>query len=104
MTLNTVKPRSAIRRLSPSMVCATDLLLGLVMTPSEDCVLSGMRLPFEVRRSCDGCESRSLSDSRSKMRARPRRTLHRPSGGAAAPHLFDRITVADAPKRDLGVR
>src|SRR5579871_121833 len=46
MTLNTVKPRSAIRRLSPSMVCATDLLLGLVMTPSEDCVLSGIRLPF----------------------------------------------------------
>jgi hypothetical protein len=52
MTLNTVKPRSAIRRLSPSMVCATDLLLGLVMTPSDDCVLSGIRLPFEVRRRC----------------------------------------------------
>jgi pimeloyl-ACP methyl ester carboxylesterase len=47
-----VKPRSAIRRLSPSMVCATDLLPGLVITPSEDCVLSGIRLPFEVRRSC----------------------------------------------------
>src|SRR6476469_4899514 len=46
MTLNTVKPRSAIRRLSPSMVSGTDLLLGLVMTPSEDCVLSGIRLPF----------------------------------------------------------
>jgi hypothetical protein len=40
MTLNTVKPRSAIRRLSPSMVCATDLPPGLVMTPSEDCVLA----------------------------------------------------------------
>ena len=51
-----------------------------------------------------GCESRSLSDSRSKMRARPRRTLHPPSGGAAAPRLFDRITVAGAPKRDQGVR
>jgi len=50
--LNTVKPRSAITRFSPSMVCGTDLLLGLVMTPSEDCVLSGIRLPFEVRRSC----------------------------------------------------
>ena len=50
--LNTVKPRSAIRRLRPSMVCATDLLLGLVMTPSEDCVLSRIRLSFEVRRSC----------------------------------------------------
>ena len=49
---NTVKPRSAIRRLSPSMVCGTDLLLGLVMTPSEDCVLSSIRLPFGVRRSC----------------------------------------------------
>jgi hypothetical protein len=24
----------------------------LVMTPSEDCVLSSIRLPFEVRRSC----------------------------------------------------
>jgi hypothetical protein len=24
----------------------------LVMTPSEDCVLSGIRLPFEVRLSC----------------------------------------------------
>ena len=44
-----------------------------------------------------GCESRSLSDSRSKMRARPRRTLHPPSGGAAAARLFDRITAADAP-------
>ena len=51
-----------------------------------------------------GCESRSLSDSRSKMRARPRRTLHPPSGGAAAPRLFDRITVAGAPKPDQGVR
>ena len=39
MTLNTVKPRSSIRRLSPSMVCGTDLLLGLVMTPFDDCVL-----------------------------------------------------------------
>src|SRR5215469_1457582 len=48
MTLNTMKPRSAIRCLSPSMVCATDLLLGLVMTPSEDRVLSGIRLPSEV--------------------------------------------------------
>jgi hypothetical protein len=28
------------------MVCGTDWLLGLVMTPSEDCVLSGIRLPF----------------------------------------------------------
>jgi hypothetical protein len=36
----------------PSMVCATDLLLGLVMTPSDDCVLSGIRLPFDMRRSC----------------------------------------------------
>src|SRR5271165_1007916 len=52
MTLNTVKPRSPIRRLSPSMVCGTDLLLGLVMTPSEDCALSGIRLPFGARRSC----------------------------------------------------
>src|SRR5215470_12877345 len=51
MTLNTVKPRSAITRLSSSMVCATDWLLGLVMTPPEDCVLSTIRLPFEVRRS-----------------------------------------------------
>jgi hypothetical protein len=34
------------------MVCGTDLLLGLVMTPSDDCVLSGIRLPFEVRRRC----------------------------------------------------
>jgi hypothetical protein len=25
-------------------------------------------------------------------------------GGAAPPRLFDRITVADAPKRDQGVR
>ena len=32
---------------------ATDLLLGLVMTPSEDCELSSIRLPFEVRRSCN---------------------------------------------------
>jgi hypothetical protein len=46
MTLNTVKPRSAITRLSPSMVCATDVPLGLVMTPSEDSVLSGIRVPF----------------------------------------------------------
>src|SRR5215471_13487047 len=104
MTLNTVKPRSAIRRLSPSMVCATDLLLGLVMTPSEECVLSSIRLPFEVRRSCARLREQSLSDSRSKRRTRPRRTLHPPSGGAAAPRLFDRITVADAPKRDQGVR
>jgi len=34
------------------MVWATDLLLGLVMTPSDDCVLSTIRLPFEVTRSC----------------------------------------------------
>ena len=39
-----------------------------------------------------------------KCVARQRRTLHPPSGGAAAPRLFDRITVADAPKRDQGVR
>src|SRR6516165_10375031 len=51
MTLNTVKPRSAITLLSPSMVCATDLLLGLVITPSEDCVLSSIGLPFEGRGS-----------------------------------------------------
>jgi hypothetical protein len=38
------------------------------------------------------------------MRARARRTLHRPWGGAAALRFFDRITVADAPKRDQGVR
>src|SRR6185312_13141790 len=102
MTLNTVKPRSAIRRLSPSMVCATDLLPGLVMTPSEDCVLSGIRLPSEVRRTC----------------ARPREQVVAcfsvknawPASGErftrlrAAPRLFDRITVADAPRRDQGVR
>jgi len=38
-------------RRSPSMVCATDMLLGLVMTPSDDCALSVIRLPSEVRRS-----------------------------------------------------
>jgi hypothetical protein len=37
------------------------------------------------------------------MRACPRQTLHPPSGGNAAPRLFDRITVADAPKRDQGL-
>src|SRR5215472_16244194 len=90
MTLNTVKPRSAITRLSPSMVCATDLLLGLVMTPSEDGVLSGIRLPFEVRRSCAGCKSRSLSDSRSNLRLARGRLASPPPraitpGGPAAP-------------------
>ena len=39
-----------------------------------------------------------------KCVARARRTLYPPSGGAAAPRLFDRITVADAPRRDQGVR
>jgi hypothetical protein len=39
-----------------------------------------------------------------KMRTRSRRKLHPPSGGAAAPRLFDRITVAKAPKTDQGVR
>jgi len=38
--------RSAITRRRPSMACATDVLLGLVMTPSEDRVLSSIRLPF----------------------------------------------------------
>src|SRR5215510_11757221 len=51
MTLNSVKPRSSIRRLSSSMICVTDWLLRLVMILSEDCVLSGIRLPFEVRRA-----------------------------------------------------
>src|SRR5215470_722941 len=54
MTLKTVKPRSAISRVSPSIICVTDLLLVLVMTPSEDCVLSSIRLPFEVRRIAAG--------------------------------------------------
>src|SRR5215831_8514389 len=97
MTLNTVKPRSAIRRLSPSMVCATDLLLGLVMTPSEDCVLSSIRFPFEVGRSCAQRRELPLSDSRSKVRARPRRTLHPPLGGARPP------PAAAAPIRDTGL-
>src|SRR5215470_645052 len=71
MTLNTVKPRSAISHLSPSMVSATDLLLGLVMTPSEDCVLSGIRLPFEMTRGCAGWESsRCLIFVQNRMLAR----------------------------------
>src|SRR5262245_32328343 len=69
MTLNTVKPRSAIMRLSPSMVCATDLLLGLVTTPSEDCVLPSIRLPFEVRRSCARPREQVVARSSLKMRA-----------------------------------
>src|SRR5208282_6442927 len=104
MTLNTVKPRSAIRRLSPSMVCATDLLLGLVMTPSEDCVLSSIRASFRSKAQlCPAARAgRCLILVQECVLAR--RTLHPPSGGAAAPRLFDRITVADAPKRDQGVR
>ena len=66
MTLNTVKPRSAITRFSPSMVCATDVLLGLVTTPSEDSMLSGIRLPFEGRRSCARLQEQVVSDSRRK--------------------------------------
>src|SRR6266516_2368439 len=105
MTLNTVRPRSAIRRLSPSMVCATDLLLGLVMTPSEDCVLSSIRLPFgSEAQLCPAARAGRCLILIQKCVARQRRTLHPPSGGAAAPRLFDRIMVADAPKRDQGVR
>src|SRR5271165_1501316 len=98
MTLNTVKPRSAIRRLSPSMVCATDLLLGLVMTPSEDCVLSSIRASFRSKAQlCPAARAgRCLILVQECVLAR--RTLHPPSGGAAAPRLFDRITVADAPE------
>src|SRR6185437_13621770 len=97
MTLNTVKPRSAIRRLSPSMVCATDLLPGLVMTPSEDCVLSAIRLPFRSEaRLCPAARAGGCLILVQKCVARPRRTLHPPSGGAAALRLFDRIMVADA--------
>src|SRR5271165_4756169 len=104
MTLNTVKPRSSITRLSPSMVCGTDLLLGLVMTPSDDCVLSSIRLPFESQAQlCPAARAGRCLILVQKCVARQRRTLHPPSGGAAAPRLFDRITVADAPKRDQGV-
>src|SRR5271165_534339 len=97
MTLNTVKPRSSITRLSPSMVCGTDLLLGLVMTPSDDCVLSSIRLPFESEAQlCPAARAGRCLILGQKCVARQRRTLHPPSGGAAAPRLFDRITVADA--------
>jgi hypothetical protein len=48
------------------MVCATDVLLGWVMTPSEDGVLSGIRLPFEGRRSCARLQEQIVSDSRKK--------------------------------------
>src|SRR6266487_903548 len=85
MTLNTVKPRSAIRRLSPSMVCGTDLLLGLVMTPSEDCVLSSIRLPFgSEAQLCPAARAGRCLILIQKCVARQRRTLHPPSGGAAA--------------------
>jgi hypothetical protein len=97
--------RSAIRCLRASMVCGTDLLLGLVMTPSEDCVLSGIRLPFEVKaRLCPAARAGRCLILVQKCVARQRRTRHLPSGGAAAPRLFDRITVAGAPGRDQGVR
>src|SRR3974390_3738438 len=46
MTLNSVKPRSAITRVSRSTVCATDLLLCLVMIPAKDCGLSSIRTPI----------------------------------------------------------
>src|SRR5215831_16583447 len=54
MTLNTVKPRSVIRRLSRSTVSTTDLLLCLVMIPAEDFGLSSIRAPmffgFKIQR------------------------------------------------------
>src|SRR4249920_1424062 len=87
MTLNTVKPRSAITRLSPSMVCATDLLLGLVMTPSEACVLSSIRLPFEVRRRCARLREQAVSPHRGWGTVRTclvRSSPHRELGGAEA--------------------
>src|SRR6185437_3770223 len=46
MTLNSMKPRSSIRRVSPSTVSATDWLLGLVMIPAEDCGLSTVSAPM----------------------------------------------------------
>jgi hypothetical protein len=46
MTLNNVKPRSAMKRFSRSTVSATDLLLNLVMT--EDCAPSNIRIPSGV--------------------------------------------------------
>src|SRR5215469_5673022 len=45
MTLNNVKPRTAMMRFSRSTVSTTALLLGLVMT--EDCALSNIRIPLE---------------------------------------------------------
>src|SRR6185437_13701109 len=82
MTLNTVKPRSAIRRLSPSMVCGTDLLLGLVMTPSEDCVLSSIRPPSgSEAQVCPAARTGRCLILVHQSVARQRRTLHPPSGG-----------------------
>src|SRR6476660_2464700 len=82
MTLNTVKPRSAIRRLSPSMVCGTDLLLGLVMTPSEDCVLSSIRPPSgSEAQVCPAARAGRCLILVHQSVARQRRTLHPPSGG-----------------------
>jgi hypothetical protein len=50
------------------------------------------------------CESRSLSDARSKVRGSPAANASSTLGRAAAPRLFDRVTVADGPKRDQRVR
>src|SRR6516162_6367520 len=100
MTLNTVKPRSAITRLSPSMICATDLLLGLVITPSEDCVLSTIRRPFEVLRRCDRLREQVFLTP-FKMRAARGERFHPPSGGASAQSL----TIASRwPTRSSGTK
>jgi hypothetical protein len=62
-TLKSVKPRSAITRVSRSTVCATDLLLCLVMIQAKDCELSSIRTPILLAfvRAHDSCTGLATS-------------------------------------------
>jgi len=69
------------------------------MTRSEDCVLSSIRVPFEVSAVVPGCESRWLSDSRSRSRGSP--AVNASSARQGPPASASELTTTDqtAPKR-----
>jgi hypothetical protein len=104
MTLNTVKPRSAIRRLSPSMVWATDVLLGFGDDPVRRLRAVWHQASFrrEAQLRPAARAGRCLILVQKCALARGERFIH--LRAAPRPHVFDRITVADAPNRDQGVR
>ena len=85
MTLNTVKPRSAIRRLSPSMVCGTDLLLGFSDNPVRRLRAVWHQASFRREaRLCPAARAGRCLILVHECVARQRRTLHPPSGGPAS--------------------